>query len=77
MTDESAARFRGRFLGQSARVLWEEELPRLDERRRWSGLTGNYLRVVTDSAGDLLGQEMDVVLEGLEGDGFRGSAIER
>jgi threonylcarbamoyladenosine tRNA methylthiotransferase MtaB len=46
---EQAIRFRRRFLGQEMAVLWER-------RRRdgvWTGLTDNYLRVVTPQEGDL------------------------
>jgi len=46
---EQAARFRQRFLGRQMAVLWEQ-------RRRdgmWSGLTGNYLQVITRAEEDL------------------------
>jgi threonylcarbamoyladenosine tRNA methylthiotransferase MtaB len=47
--DKQAARFRQRFVGREMAVLWEQ-------RRRdglWTGLTGNYLRVVARAEGDL------------------------
>jgi len=40
-------RFVGRFLGRVMDVLWEDAEPH-GPLRRWSGLTGNYIRVVTD-----------------------------
>ncbi len=46
---EQASRFRQRFVGRKMEVLWEQ-------RQRdglWSGLTDNYLRVVTTATVDL------------------------
>ncbi len=46
---EQASRFRQRFIGRAMEVLWEQ-------RRRdglWTGLTDNYLRVVTHAEDDL------------------------
>lgn len=40
--------FRRRHLGRQMEVLWETAEP-VAEGRRWSGYTGNYLRVVTDA----------------------------
>ncbi len=40
--------FRSRHLGRTMEVLWEESEPH-GAALRWSGLTGNYLRVVTDT----------------------------
>ena len=40
--------FRRRYLGHEQTVLWESSELRGD-CRRWSGLSGNYLRVVTDT----------------------------
>ena len=45
----SAADFRARFSGRTMDVLWEKRT----RDGRWSGTTGNYLRVYTTSAGDL------------------------
>ncbi len=42
------AGFRARFLGRSLAVLWESAEPR-PEGLQWSGLTGNYIRVVTEA----------------------------
>ncbi|HHQ48292.1 MAG TPA: tRNA (N(6)-L-threonylcarbamoyladenosine(37)-C(2))-methylthiotransferase MtaB [Acidobacteria bacterium] len=44
--------FQSRFLGRTMEVLWEESEPH-GALRRWSGLTGNYLRVVTDTPEDI------------------------
>lgn len=46
-----ALKFRERFLGQTLPVLWEKE-----ERGIWMGLTGNYLRVFTQSKEPLTNQ---------------------
>ncbi|MSQ24198.1 MAG: tRNA (N(6)-L-threonylcarbamoyladenosine(37)-C(2))-methylthiotransferase MtaB [Chloroflexi bacterium] len=62
LAEESAHVFRGQFLGSRHQVLWEEQLPAADGPPRWTGLTGNYLRVVRASAEDLLGRETDETL---------------
>ena len=41
--------FRNRYVGRRMEVLWETEESFGDDRR-WSGLTGNYLRVVTETS---------------------------
>lgn len=40
--------FRRRFVGRDLAVLWESSEP-FGDINRWSGLTGNYLRVVTEA----------------------------
>lgn len=45
------ANFVRRYLGAETDVLWETSEPRGDGLR-WSGLTGNYIRVVTDTRPD-------------------------
>ncbi len=40
--------FRHRMLGRHVEVLWESSEP-FGDGRRWSGLTGNYVRVLTDT----------------------------
>lgn len=69
LADDLGDRFRQRFVGRSARVLWEEELA---DRgiRRWSGLTDNYLRATLASPDELLGVESDVILETIAGESF-------
>ncbi len=44
--------FRRRFVGRTLPVLWESSEP-FGFGRQWSGLTGNYLRVVTPTAPDV------------------------
>ncbi len=44
-------RFRRRFVGRTLQVLWESAEPR-PEGVQWSGLSDNYVRVVTDASGD-------------------------
>jgi threonylcarbamoyladenosine tRNA methylthiotransferase MtaB len=59
------ARFRARFVGRSFAVLWESAEPRPDGLR-WSGLTGNYIRIVTetDERVDLANQVTETVITG-------------
>ncbi len=45
---ELEARFRRRLLGGVAEVLWESS-ESFGDGSRWSGLTGNYVRVLTDT----------------------------
>jgi threonylcarbamoyladenosine tRNA methylthiotransferase MtaB len=45
------ADFQRRFVGRTVAVLWEESEP-FGDGLRWSGLTDNYLRVVTETAAD-------------------------
>jgi len=58
--------FQSRFLGRTMAVLWEESEPH-GPLFRWSGLTGNYLRVVTDTPPevDLSNRTTEVVLSEL------------
>jgi threonylcarbamoyladenosine tRNA methylthiotransferase MtaB len=46
------AGFKARFIGWTVPVLWESAEPR-PECIRWSGLTGNYIRVVTETDKDV------------------------
>lgn len=59
------AGFRRRYLGRTVPVLWESAEPR-PEGLQWSGLTGNYVRVVTQMTDDvdLANTMTDVRLEG-------------
>jgi threonylcarbamoyladenosine tRNA methylthiotransferase MtaB len=43
-----ADRFNRRFLGRRMDVLWEDA-EKIGGLRRWSGLTGNYIRVLTEA----------------------------
>ena len=44
--------FKARFIGRTVPVLWESAEPR-PECVRWSGLTGNYIRVVAETGKDI------------------------
>lgn len=44
-------RYRAGFIGRELPVLWESSEP-FGDGRRWSGLSGNYLRVVIATGGD-------------------------
>ncbi len=73
LSEESARRFRRRYLDRSAKVLWEGVTP----GGGWAGLTPNYLRVITKSDRDLTNQVIEVKLisdsaEGLLGELFSG-----
>ena len=46
------ADFKARFIGRTVPVLWESAEPR-PECVRWSGLTGNYIRVVAETGKDI------------------------
>lgn len=78
VAEELAHAFRRRFLGSARAVLWEEQLgPDLATKEepcppRWTGLTDNYLRVVTESREDILGKTSMVVLDELVGGSIRG-----
>ncbi len=50
--DDLARRFCHRHIGRSADVLWEQG-ERWTDVARWRGLTGNYIRVETETAADV------------------------
>lgn len=75
IADSSAESFRKRFLGTTAGVLWEEELPPVDGARQWTGLTGNYLRANLVTGDDLLGQQTPVELTSLSSEIFQARMI--
>jgi len=72
---ESSQRFHRRFLGQEMEVLWETRC-RDDKHKRgfppWSGLTDNYIRVMTSSELDLANTITSTKLMGLIEGGMRG-----
>jgi tRNA A37 methylthiotransferase MiaB len=75
--EEAAHGFRRRFMGTTLSVLWEEERPASGAGRRWTGLTGNYLRVGTEAASaDLLGRLEPVRLTALENGSLVGDRAE-
>jgi len=49
LAEESTQSFRQRFSGRTMTVLWEQRTGDYI----WSGVTGNYLRVFTESVEDL------------------------
>jgi len=49
LSRNAAVQFRRRFLGKTVEVLWENK-----QGSVWQGLTGNYIRVKTDSRLDLV-----------------------
>jgi len=67
LAEESAGKFRKRFLGRTMPVLWEQKSSGI-----WSGLSGNYIRVYTKNNGDLTDQITEVKLEKLYKDGIWG-----
>jgi len=69
---ESSQRFHRGFLGRSLEVLWEK--PDQDDRRIWSGLTDNYIRVMTNSELDLANTITSTRLVGLVEGGMRGES---
>jgi threonylcarbamoyladenosine tRNA methylthiotransferase MtaB len=52
LSDELSLAFHRRFVGQTRAVLFEEQQP----DGRWSGLTDNYIRILTESAENLHNQ---------------------
>lgn len=68
--DATERAFRESFLGQVLPVVWEEK-----RRGRWTGLTDNYIRVVTDVDGDLAGEAGFCELLRLDGNGVLGRPI--
>ena len=60
--------YRGRFLGRTMDVLWEDVTPTSNV---WSGLTDNYLRVLAHGE-DLEGKLTPAHLDDLTDDGIRG-----
>ena len=75
LAQESSQRFHRRFLGQEMEVLWETRC-RDDKHKRgfppWSGLTDNYIRVMTSSELDLANTITSTKLAGLFDGGMRG-----
>ena len=67
LAEESARNFRRRFSGRTMMVLWEKQ-----SRGVWSGYTGNYIKVYTESSEDLTNKLMPVKLENVWKDGVWG-----
>jgi len=71
LAEDSAHRFRRRFLGEDMAVLFEQGGSGI-----WTGLTGNYIRVYAQSSRDLTNQIVPVKLEKLYRDGVWGEIAE-
>jgi threonylcarbamoyladenosine tRNA methylthiotransferase MtaB len=67
---ESSQRFYRGFSGRRMEVLWET--PCKDDKQAWSGLTDNYIRVMTRSELDLANTITSTRLVGLVKGGMRG-----
>ena len=73
---ESATRFRRRFIGRTASVLFEHQSHVEDGNGWWEGLTDNYLRVRAPSVADLTNQIVNVRLDGVVDDALIGHLSE-
>lgn len=69
--NESSLDFRRRRLGSTVDVLWEER-----SDAQWSGLTGNYIRVLTESRDDLTNQLLPAKLTAISGESVIGELAE-
>ncbi|UCG53871.1 MAG: tRNA (N(6)-L-threonylcarbamoyladenosine(37)-C(2))-methylthiotransferase MtaB [Dehalococcoidia bacterium] len=67
LAEESARKFRERFLGSTGHVLWEKKHEGI-----WSGLTANYIRVYARNVNDLANEITRVKLEKQYKDGIWG-----
>ncbi len=68
LAEQSAKKFKKKFLGEMRYVLWEKEINGV-----WSGLTANYIRVYAKNDRDLANKMTRVELEKLYKDGVWGS----
>ena len=73
--EESSARYRQKFIGQTLPVLWEASAERNETGWRIEGLTGNYLRVSTNAPAPRWNQLDNVRLDSLLQDGMSGEII--
>jgi threonylcarbamoyladenosine tRNA methylthiotransferase MtaB len=69
LAEESAQNFRQKFLGRTMTVLWEKQSGGV-----WSGFTGNYIKVYTESCEDLTNKLVPVKLESIWKDGAWGNS---
>ena len=67
LAEDSARKFRQRFLGRKLAVLFEQQTDGI-----WSGLTGNYIRVYAQSSEDLTNKLLPVKLVEVYKDGVWG-----
>jgi threonylcarbamoyladenosine tRNA methylthiotransferase MtaB len=70
LASDLTERFRTRYLGQTAIVLWERE-----NEGVWEGLTGNYIRVYALAKHDIENQLLAARLDALAEDGLRGTVL--
>jgi len=70
LAEESMKKYDESFIGRETSVLWEKL-----EKGRWSGLTGNYIRVYAEHAEELTNQLLPVILGEPCGDGLWGKLI--
>jgi threonylcarbamoyladenosine tRNA methylthiotransferase MtaB len=70
MAQRSVHKFCQRFLGQDMMVLWEREVT--PDSGVYSGLTNNYIRVLTQSSEPLTNQLLPVRLVRLHNQGLWG-----
>jgi hypothetical protein len=66
-----SARWAGRFVGEHVRVLLEEDAG----DGAFAGYTDRYVRVLVDSGGCREGEMRNVLVEGVEGGGLRGTVL--
>ena len=64
--------YQSKFLGQSVSVLWESSTPASEASFRLEGLSDNYLRVSSTSAGPRWNQVDDVQLKMMDANGIHG-----
>ncbi len=69
LAKESSQNFSRQFLGKTMPVLWEKRTGGI-----WSGLTGNYIKVYTESSEDLTNQLLSVKLVEIRKDGVWGDS---
>jgi threonylcarbamoyladenosine tRNA methylthiotransferase MtaB len=70
LAQESSQHFHRQFVGRKMEVLWE--MPCQDDKQAWSGLTDNYIRVLTRNEAVLVNTITSTKLVGLVGGGMRG-----
>ncbi len=72
---ESGNNYRHDFLGKVLKVLWEQAIPTSGDSWKLSGLSGNYLRVITAHTSPLINVISEVRLEQLESESVVGRII--
>ncbi|WKZ46308.1 MAG: MiaB/RimO family radical SAM methylthiotransferase [Anaerolineales bacterium] len=73
--DESAKRYREKFVGQMMSVLWESTSAMGDQGWQMEGLTGNYLRVQAFAASPRWNEVDRVLLEDCGGETMKGEIL--